>query len=134
MIETIEKLITCDLQNTNKFQLSTVLSLMSSYLRDIRDTELGHRRLLKRLYSLLENNPDTQGYSLGIKGVKGYIYTLMEWIECALENNRQRGKLMSDINKTESDFSERDSVDMSLQSNVHFLFKRTYNQRTCRHM
>ena len=49
-IETIEKLMTCDLQNTDKFQLPTVLSLMSSYLRDIHDTELGHRRLLKRLF------------------------------------------------------------------------------------
>ena len=64
-----------------------------------------------------------QGYSLGIKGVKGYIYTLMEWIECAFENNRQLCKIMSDINKTESDFSDRDSVDMSLQSNVRFLLE-----------
>ena len=84
LMEGIEKLITCDLQNRDKFQLPSALSLMSSYLRDIRDAELGHRRLLKRLYTLLDNNPDTQGYCLGIKGVKSYIYTLMEWIERAL--------------------------------------------------
>ena len=47
----------------------------------------------------------------------------MEWIEHALENNRQLCKLMSDINKTESDFLERDLVDMSLQLNVCFLLQ-----------
>ena len=42
----------------------------------------------------------------------------MEWIECALEDNRQLCKLMSDKKTTESDFCNRDSVDMSMQSNV----------------
>ena len=94
---------------------------MTSYLRDILDTELGHRRLLKRLYTLQENNPDTKGYALGIKGVKGYIYTLMEWIDLALENNRQLCKLMCDMKSTQSDFCDHDMVDISQQFNVTFL-------------
>ena len=92
-IKCIEKSITCDLCSSATFKLPSVLSLMTSYLRDIRDTDLGHRRLLKRLYTLQENNPDTKGYTLGIKSVKGYIYTLMEWIDLALENNRQLCKI-----------------------------------------
>ena len=122
-IKCIENSITCDLHNSATFKLPSVLSLMTSYLRDICDTELGHRRLLKILYTLQENNPDTKGYTLGIKGIKGYIYTLMEWINLALENNKQLCKLMCDMKSTQSDFCDRDIVNMSQQSNVRFLLE-----------
>ena len=112
-IKSIEKSITCDLCNSGAFKLPSVLSIVTSYLRDICDTELDHRRLLMRLYTLQENNPDTKGYALGIKGVKGYIYTLMEWIDLALENNRQLCKLMCDMKSNRSDFCDCDMVDMS---------------------
>ena len=47
----------------------------------------------------------------------------MEWIEHALENNRQLCELMSDLKQTEGDFCDRDSVGMSLQLNVRFLLE-----------
>ena len=56
--------------------LTSIVKSMSGYIKDVRFTDLGHKKLLRRLYNLAENNPDRSGYELGVKAVKGFMYTL----------------------------------------------------------
>ena len=66
-------------------KLPEILSMMTGYLGDIYQTELGHKRLLMRLFELSLNNPDNKtNYTFGVNAVKAYVYTTSEWTERAL--------------------------------------------------
>ena len=77
--------------------LTSILKNMSGYIKDVWLIDLGHKKLLRRLYNLAENNPDRSGYELEIKAVKGFMCTLHEWIDRCLENNRIICSLMADL-------------------------------------
>ena len=71
---------------------------MTGYLADMRQTELGHKRLLMRLFKLSLNNPDNKtNYTFGMNAVKAYVYTTSEWTERALQNNKDICLTMADI-------------------------------------
>ena len=81
-------------------KLPEILSMMTGYLADIHQTELGHKRLLKRLFKLSLNNPDNKtNYIFGMNVVKAYVYTTSEWTERALQNNKDICGYQTDIYK-----------------------------------
>ena len=60
-------------------KLPEILSMMTGYVGDIRQTELGHMRLLMRLFKLSLNNPNNKtNYTFGMNAVKAYVYTTSE--------------------------------------------------------
>ena len=56
--------------------LTSIVKNMSDFIKDVRLMDLGHKKLLRMCYNLAKNHPDRSGYELGIKAVKGFIYTL----------------------------------------------------------
>ena len=77
------------LKENSTESVEKVLSNITSYICDI-STELGHKKLLQRLYNLSINNPDKKAnHNFGMNTVKEYIYTTSVWIERALQNNKR---------------------------------------------
>ena len=64
------------IQDNSTESIEKLLEYITSYICDIRNTELGHKKLLQRLYNLVMNNPDKRNnYKFGMNAVKAYIYT-----------------------------------------------------------
>ena len=103
-------------------KLPDILSMMTSHLGDIRQTELGNKKLLMRLFKLSLNNPDNKtNYTFGMNTVKAYMYTTSEWMERAPQNNKDICCTMADIRQTSTNDIMSDIVSLKDMSNVRFL-------------
>ena len=103
-------------------KLPDILSMMTGHLGDIRQTELGHKKLLMRLFKLSLNNPDNKtNYTFGMNTVKAYVYTTSEWMERAPQNNKDICCTMADIRQTSTNDMMSDIVSLKDMSNVRFL-------------
>ena len=85
--------------------------------------DLDHKKLLRRLYNLAENNPDRSGCELGIKAVKGFMYILHEWIDRCLDNNRVICSLVANLPGNRHCFTQTDTIQIKEQNNVRFLLQ-----------
>ena len=89
ILEEFEDMIDNGTPEEKRAKLPEILSMITGYLGDIHQTELGHKRLLMRLFKLSLNNPDNKtNYTFGMNTVKAYVYTISEWTERALQNTR----------------------------------------------
>ena len=105
-------------------KLPEILSMMTGYLADICQTELGHKRLIMRLFKLSLNNPDNKtNYTFGMNTVKAYGYTTSEWTERALQNNKDICCTMADIRQTSISDMMSDMVSLKQTSNVRYLLQ-----------
>ena len=87
-VNVVEKKLNCALDAKELNHITKLLSTMMGYICDIRQTEMGHKAVLKHLLNLADNNPDSKGgCELGIGSVKASIFTTSEWIDRALQNN-----------------------------------------------
>ena len=98
ILEDFEDMIDNGTPEEKMVKLPEIPSMMTGYLADIHQTELGHKRLLMRLFKLSLNNPDNKkNYTFGMNVVKAYVYTTSEWTERALQNNKDICCTMADI-------------------------------------
>ena len=103
-------------------KLPDILSVMTGYLGDICQAELGHKKLLMRLFKLSLNNPDNKmNYTFGMNAVKAYVYTTSEWMERACQNNKGICCTMAVIRQTSTNDMMLNIVSLKDMSNVRFL-------------
>ena len=95
---------------------------MSHYISGIRSTEIGHRKLLKKLEKLAMNNPDKKkDYTFGMELVKAFILTTVDWIQRALFTNKELCSVMSCFNNNDTLFANIDVISMNEQGNIRQL-------------
>ena len=99
--------------------LPGLLSEMSEYISGIRNTEIGHRTLLKKLEKLAINNPDKKkDYTFGMESVKAFVLMTVDSIQRALFTNKELCSVMSCFNNNETLFARHDVISMSQQGNI----------------
>ena len=119
ILEEFEDMINNGPPEEKMAKLPDILSMMTGYLGDIHQTELGHKKLLMRLFKLSLNNPDNKtNYTFGMNAVKAYAYTTSEWMERALQNNKDICCTMADIRQTSTNDMMSDIVSLKNMSNV----------------
>ena len=102
--------------------LPALLSKMSEYISWIRNTEIGHRTLLKKLEKLAINNPDKKkDYTFGMESVKALVLTTVDWIQRALFTNKELCSVLSCFNNNETLFARHDVISMNQQRNIRQL-------------
>ena len=121
-VNVVEKKLNCALDANELNDITKLLSTMPGYIHDIRQTEMGHKAVLKHLLNLADNNPDSKGgYELGIGSVKASIFTTSEWIDRALQNNRFICSILAYLRRNGDVFQDSDYVDLHKMSNVRLL-------------
>ena len=87
--------------------LPVLLAKMTQYISGIWNTEIGHRKLFKKLEKLASNNPDKKNnYTFGIESVKAFVLTTVNWIQRALFNNKELCSVMSCFNNNKTLFAK----------------------------
>ena len=124
ILEDFEDMIDNGTPEEKMMKLPEILSVMTGYLTDICQTELGHKRLLRRMFKLSLNNPDNKtNYTFGMNVVKAYMYTTSEWTERALQNNKDISCTMADIRQISTNDMMSDIVSLKQMSNVRYLLE-----------
>ena len=122
LIDKLQTKIVQKVENLEAEHFESLLSMMSTYISEIRNTELGHKRLLQQLFKLSINNPDKKtNYNFGMNAIKAYIYTTNEWIQCSLLNNRDICEMLSQIKGKCSTTMSSDVVTTNDLRNVRLL-------------
>ena len=102
--------------------LKELVKNISNRIKKKRYSILGHEKYLREITNMCEGNRRLcKKYKKSIDDTKASIYTLRNWIQDALQLNRNICYIMSEINKTNDLYICTDRIDLNDQGNVKIL-------------